>query len=91
MPYRWTEGRHIPSTAKLSLLTDTQLARALAHHRLQLPLASSYWIWDNKYTASEVVITKAKQSKGTALVEVDVMKPTAAKQEGVFYDLPISN
>eukprot|EP00961_Rhodomonas_salina_P106192 1430186-Rhodomonas_salina.1 len=44
MQYRWTEGRHIPSTAKLSLLTDTQLAHELAHHCLLLPLASSYWI-----------------------------------------------
>eukprot|EP00961_Rhodomonas_salina_P253134 3420890-Rhodomonas_salina.1 len=37
-PYHWTDGRHIPSTAQIALLSDAQLGRALAHHNFRLPL-----------------------------------------------------
>eukprot|EP00961_Rhodomonas_salina_P153506 2066781-Rhodomonas_salina.1 len=36
--YRWTDGLHIPSTAQITLLSDAQLGRALAHHNFRLPL-----------------------------------------------------
>lgn len=77
--YRWTDGRHVPANAKLALLTDDQLARALAHHQFVLPLPSSYWIYDNRYTASEVQVSKAKSQKGHAVVEVDVVAPKKAR------------
>eukprot|EP00961_Rhodomonas_salina_P203820 2750017-Rhodomonas_salina.1 len=89
-PYRWTDGRHIPSSAQLSLLTDTQLARALAHHCFSLQLPKSYWVWNSRYTQSEVTIRKAKQQKDMAVVEVDVVQSAAAREKGVWYDLPIS-
>eukprot|EP00961_Rhodomonas_salina_P002098 29189-Rhodomonas_salina.1 len=88
--YSRTDGRHVPANAKLALLTDDQLARALAHHQFTIPLQQSYWIYKNRYTASEVQVRKAKSSKGHAIVEVDVVTPTSAREEGLWYDLPVS-
>eukprot|EP00961_Rhodomonas_salina_P219794 2970949-Rhodomonas_salina.2 len=88
--YLWTDGQHVPTNARLTLLTGDQLARALAHHQFTIPLPQSYWIYKNRYTSSEVQVRKAKSSKGHAIVEVDVVTLTSAREEGLWYDLPVS-
>eukprot|EP00961_Rhodomonas_salina_P194688 2628677-Rhodomonas_salina.1 len=36
------------------------------------------------------MVRKSKQQKDTTVVEVDEQKPQKAREEGVWYDLPIS-
>eukprot|EP00961_Rhodomonas_salina_P294095 3934273-Rhodomonas_salina.1 len=55
-----------------------------------MKLPKSYWIYKTRYTACTIKVRKAKSQKQTAVVEVDVVTPVKAKEEGQWFDLPVS-
>ena len=88
--YRWTNGKQVPPQAHMTLLKDEQLAKVLVHNNFTFKMDKSFWIFKGKYTPSIVRVRKLKKNKGFVYVEVEVMEPKAAREEGQWYELWVS-
>ena len=82
----WTLGMHIPAHAKLELLSDIQLGRALVHHQYMLELPAGYFQHPDTADASQAVTVVAKATlkiKGLVYLLADIIRPATLLQDNL--------
>jgi len=80
----WTLGLHVPAHAKLGLLSDIHLGRALVHHQYMLQLPAGYFQRPDTDNASQAVTVVAKETlniKGFVYLLVDIIGQATLLQD----------
>jgi len=82
----------VPDTAVISLLSDKQLGRVLAHHKTVLQVPQDWWInpVTGKKTACAVMATACTKIAGAYYLDCQLIKPDAARKSGHILQLPVS-
>jgi len=82
----------VPDTAAISLLSDKQLGRVLAHHKTVLQVPQDWWInpVTGKKTACTVMATACTKIAGAYYLDCQLIKPDAARKSGHILQLPVS-
>eukprot|EP00961_Rhodomonas_salina_P122709 1652621-Rhodomonas_salina.2 len=96
MSYRWTNGAQIPDEAKIALLSDRQLGRALAHHGFVMDLPADFFLdktRGDKPTAVTIMCKLAhchSNYKNVDYIEADIIKPQCLFKVDAKMEIPVS-
>jgi len=77
---------HVPAHAKLELLSDIQLGRALVHHQYMLELPAGYFQHPDTADAPQIVTVVAKATlkiTGFVYLLADIIGPTTLLQDNL--------
>mmetsp|Transcript_30756 Transcript_30756/g.63612 ORF Transcript_30756/g.63612 Transcript_30756/m.63612 type:complete len:374 (+) Transcript_30756:605-1726(+) len=92
--HTWTRGADVPLDATLGILSDQQLSRALAHHKMLLHLPADWW--HNpvtcKPTACTVMVDRCvKIGERGFHLDCTILKPDLAHMQGQQLQFPVGN
>jgi len=84
-------GADVPDSAVIALLTDKQLGRTLAHHKVVLQVPQDWWRdpATGRMTACSVMATACVKVAGHYYLDCQIVKPDRACKEGQILQLPV--
>ena len=84
-------GADVPLDASLAILSDKQLGRALAHHKLVLQVPADWWKnpATQRFTACSVMVDKCAKIGGSYYLDCTILKPDAAHEQNQVLQLPV--
>mmetsp|Transcript_62290 Transcript_62290/g.129193 ORF Transcript_62290/g.129193 Transcript_62290/m.129193 type:complete len:133 (-) Transcript_62290:721-1119(-) len=90
-PRMWVRGADVPDTAVLSLLSNKQLGRAIAHHKTVLQIPKDWWRdpTTGTMTACTVMATSCVKIASQYYLDCQLLKPTAARKAGHVLQIPV--
>jgi len=89
----WTSGADVPLTAPISVMTDKQLGRALAHHKFVFRLPKEWWYnhTTGQYESCIAVADSCVKLNGRFYLNCSIVAPAPTKRSAHVLQFPVGS